>query len=331
MLRSRSLPRLLRPWTAPAADIPAERSENPRGAPTPLSARRRTPAVEHRDEPRGAPAPLSARRRRRRRALPAPPAARRWPHALSAEGAPGDDDDDDDLECSICLEPFREPVRAPCAHVFCRACASALPRSAGCPLCRAPFRTPFGAPWEARDAPLDGRTAARFRAARALEPPSGHLFLGARGPAPPLSPRSAAVARAKARAGWRCLVVASAVPKLPHAPVEVGVRVWRDDAALGRGDATERLVASLVVKRYVAARTTLPTVSTARAPFAFELGGGEWAGLARDPRPLVVVVHWRPALGQPPLWVTHALAEEAVEQEVWVKFDTRRLEILGDG
>jgi hypothetical protein len=29
--------------------------------------------------------------------------------------------------------------------------------------------------------------------------------------------------------------------------------------------------------------------------------------------------------------VTHALAEEAVEQEVWVKFDTRRLEILGDG
>ena len=100
---------------------------------------------------------------------------------------------------------------------------------------------------------------------------------------------------------------------------------------------TELYVAQLVVKRYVAERAALPTVATARAPFAFELGGDEWAGLARDPRPLVVVVHWKRELGAPPLWLTHALRgdtgapSEAVEEEVWVKFDPRSLYVVGDG
>ncbi|KAL6077208.1 LON peptidase N-terminal domain and RING finger protein 3, variant 2 [Balamuthia mandrillaris] len=46
----------------------------------------------------------------------------------------------DDLECSLCLKLFYEPVTTPCGHTFCRSCLfRALDYRAGCPLCRSPI------------------------------------------------------------------------------------------------------------------------------------------------------------------------------------------------
>jgi len=54
------------------------------------------------------------------------------------------------LECPICLEVLCEPLRLPCAHVFCRSC---LVRSTHgrCALCRAPLADGF----DAFSAPVD--------------------------------------------------------------------------------------------------------------------------------------------------------------------------------
>ncbi|XP_014596807.2 E3 ubiquitin/ISG15 ligase TRIM25 isoform X2 [Equus caballus] len=50
----------------------------------------------------------------------------------------------EELSCSICLEPFKEPVTTPCGHNFCGACldASWASRGApyGCPQCRTVYQ-----------------------------------------------------------------------------------------------------------------------------------------------------------------------------------------------
>lgn len=49
------------------------------------------------------------------------------------------------LLCAVCLEPFTDPRRLPCKHLFCSACAAAvlgLAAQAACPTCRAPFTAP---------------------------------------------------------------------------------------------------------------------------------------------------------------------------------------------
>nr|XP_044601950.1 E3 ubiquitin/ISG15 ligase TRIM25-like isoform X1 [Equus asinus] len=50
----------------------------------------------------------------------------------------------EELSCSICLEPFKEPVTTPCGHSFCGACLDASWASRGapyrCPQCRAVYQ-----------------------------------------------------------------------------------------------------------------------------------------------------------------------------------------------
>lgn len=42
-----------------------------------------------------------------------------------------------DLECSICLDIYKDPVITNCQHIFCKTCLdSALNKSKDCPLCR---------------------------------------------------------------------------------------------------------------------------------------------------------------------------------------------------
>lgn len=47
---------------------------------------------------------------------------------------------EDELECSLCLKLFFEPVTLACGHTFCRACiARCLDHDDKCPLCREVF------------------------------------------------------------------------------------------------------------------------------------------------------------------------------------------------
>ncbi len=50
---------------------------------------------------------------------------------------------DKNLECSMCIEPFTDPVTLACGHTFCRACAESCFEAASkcCPLCRHPVTT----------------------------------------------------------------------------------------------------------------------------------------------------------------------------------------------
>eukprot|EP01102_Stenamoeba_stenopodia_P007063 TRINITY_DN1974_c0_g1_i4.p1 TRINITY_DN1974_c0_g1~~TRINITY_DN1974_c0_g1_i4.p1 ORF type:complete len:201 (-),score=10.08 TRINITY_DN1974_c0_g1_i4:362-964(-) len=46
------------------------------------------------------------------------------------------------LRCSICLEPFFEPIRTPCGHVFCKECLQAwVQKKPSCPLDTTPLPT----------------------------------------------------------------------------------------------------------------------------------------------------------------------------------------------
>ena len=46
-----------------------------------------------------------------------------------------------DYECAICQEAYKEPVRLPCAHVFCAECVEAAVQiKRECPVCRAELR-----------------------------------------------------------------------------------------------------------------------------------------------------------------------------------------------
>ncbi|XP_036735452.2 E3 ubiquitin/ISG15 ligase TRIM25 isoform X1 [Manis pentadactyla] len=51
----------------------------------------------------------------------------------------------EELSCSICLEPFKEPVTTPCGHNFCRLCLDGTWAVQGppflCPQCRAVYQT----------------------------------------------------------------------------------------------------------------------------------------------------------------------------------------------
>ena len=41
-------------------------------------------------------------------------------------------------DCPVCLQPLLQPVRLPCAHVFCYLCVKgASMRNRSCPMCRA--------------------------------------------------------------------------------------------------------------------------------------------------------------------------------------------------
>ena len=54
------------------------------------------------------------------------------------------------LECSICLESYRDPRSLPCVHTFCLQCIEGVSRdkhpgdSLDCPLCRKEFTIPDG-------------------------------------------------------------------------------------------------------------------------------------------------------------------------------------------
>tara|TARA_B110001452_G_scaffold249586_1_gene237242 strand:- start:541 stop:1596 length:1056 start_codon:yes stop_codon:yes gene_type:complete len=82
--------------------------------------------------------------------------------------------DASDIECSICMSPFYEPVRFPaqpgsgCGHVFCRGCvvrclAFEPPPEPCCPLCRAPLAE-GATTGSARSLPLDAEAAAKVEA-----------------------------------------------------------------------------------------------------------------------------------------------------------------------
>ena len=88
-----------------------------------------------------------------------------------------------DIECSVCMSPFHEPVRFPaqpgsaCGHIFCRGCvvrclaAEHQKRASGgpaesapcCPLCRAPLAEGVTAE-AARSLPVDAEAAAQVEA-----------------------------------------------------------------------------------------------------------------------------------------------------------------------
>jgi len=45
--------------------------------------------------------------------------------------------DESDLECSLCLRLFHDPVTTPCGHTYCKLCLrKALEYGTNCPLCR---------------------------------------------------------------------------------------------------------------------------------------------------------------------------------------------------
>eukprot|EP00892_Ulva_mutabilis_P010165 jgi/Ulvmu1/7520/UM037_0064.1 len=45
----------------------------------------------------------------------------------------------DDVECSICMEPFEQPMRTPCGHWYCHECIGQIVHVQGlCPMCRTP-------------------------------------------------------------------------------------------------------------------------------------------------------------------------------------------------
>src|SRR4051794_41046247 len=44
------------------------------------------------------------------------------------------------LRCSICLDPFFEPIRTPCGHAFCKQCLESwIQKKASCPLDQQPL------------------------------------------------------------------------------------------------------------------------------------------------------------------------------------------------
>ncbi|XP_070684081.1 LON peptidase N-terminal domain and RING finger protein 1 [Pempheris klunzingeri] len=57
--------------------------------------------------------------------------------AKAARGVPEDLLDPNDLECSLCMRLFYEPVTTPCGHTFCKNCLErCLDHTPQCPLCK---------------------------------------------------------------------------------------------------------------------------------------------------------------------------------------------------
>uniref|UniRef100_A0A8C0E5P5 LON peptidase N-terminal domain and ring finger 3 n=1 Tax=Balaenoptera musculus TaxID=9771 RepID=A0A8C0E5P5_BALMU len=70
----------------------------------------------------------------RKASKPGPPAA---PGARPALSVPLASFDASDLECSLCMRLFYEPVTTPCGHTFCLKCLErCLDHNAKCPLCK---------------------------------------------------------------------------------------------------------------------------------------------------------------------------------------------------
>ncbi|XP_030290772.1 LON peptidase N-terminal domain and RING finger protein 1 [Sparus aurata] len=57
--------------------------------------------------------------------------------AKTCRSVPGDLLDPNDLECSLCMRLFYEPVTTPCGHTFCKSCLErCLDHTPQCPLCK---------------------------------------------------------------------------------------------------------------------------------------------------------------------------------------------------
>ena len=90
-----------------------------------------------------------------------------------------------DLECSVCMSPFYQPVKFPappdtgCDHVFCRECVVRCLASGQslCPLCRSPLAEGMTA-LKAKRLPTDGATEAEFATAFACAPYSINFVSG---------------------------------------------------------------------------------------------------------------------------------------------------------
>ncbi|XP_010902197.2 LON peptidase N-terminal domain and ring finger 1, like isoform X2 [Esox lucius] len=62
---------------------------------------------------------------------------RRGPSARGHREVPRDLLDPNDLECSLCMRLFYEPVTTPCGHAFCKSCLErCLDHTPQCPLCK---------------------------------------------------------------------------------------------------------------------------------------------------------------------------------------------------
>jgi hypothetical protein len=91
--------------------------------------------------------------------------------AIANEGAPGParayayvDEVNSNLVCSVCADPFVDPVSLPCGHTFCRACIAAVlehdPAAVGASICvRARQFRVSHTPRAARVAPWTGGRA----------------------------------------------------------------------------------------------------------------------------------------------------------------------------